>query len=84
MPPKRSPKKMPAIANPKTKPVRVDLDPDIHHALRKVAADQNVSMAAFARKLISDEMCRRFGWKSGGPLPGQTSFLPPAKKGSVK
>ena len=46
MAPKRSPKTMPATAEPKTKPVRVDLGPAIRHALRKAAADQNISMAA--------------------------------------
>jgi len=44
---------MPATAEVKTKPVRVDLDPTIHHALRKAAAELNVSMAALARNLIS-------------------------------
>ena len=61
MAPKRSPKTMPATAEPKTKPVRVDLDPAIHHALRKAAADQNISMAASARKLISEAMAGRKG-----------------------
>ncbi len=83
MAPKRSPKKMPVIADaePKTKPVRVDLDPAIHHALRKAAADQNISMAALARKLIATAMNPR----KGGPLPGQMTFIPePKKKGAVK
>lgn len=35
-----------------TKPVRVDLTDELHHMLRKVAADENVSMAAFAREII--------------------------------
>ena len=63
MPPKRSPKKMIATEEPKTKPVRVDLDPAIHHALRKAAADQNISMAALARKLIHQAMTGKKGGK---------------------
>ncbi len=61
MAPKRSPKKMPAIAEPKSKPVRVDLDPAVHHSLRKLAADQNVSMAALARKLVTEAVTQRKG-----------------------
>ena len=87
--PKRSPKKMPArvsdytqpIAEPVTKPVRVDLDPAVHHALRKAAADQNISMAALARRLIGQATTGR-----KGPLLGQTSFIesPRGKKGGGK
>ncbi len=80
MPPKRSPKKMPATAEPKTKPVRVDLDPAIHHALRKTAADQNLSMAALARKLISEAMAGRkeSAEPIRSPLPGK------GRKGGAK
>jgi len=52
---------MPATEEPKTKPVRVDLDPAVHHALRKAAANENMSMAALARKLISQAMTGRKG-----------------------
>lgn len=45
------------------KPVRVELPPDLHRLLRKVAADEGVSMAAFARstmeRIILDEAKRR-------------------------
>ena len=49
---KRSPKKMPAIAEPETetKPVRVDLLPAVHKALRRAAAEEVKSMAALARR----------------------------------
>jgi len=56
---KRSSKKMTTTAEVKLKPVRVDLDPAVHHALRRAAADLNMSMAALARKLISDAMAGR-------------------------
>jgi len=56
---KRSPKKMTTAEKVKLKPVRVDLDPAVHHALRRAAADENVSMAALARKLITDAMASR-------------------------
>lgn len=46
--------KMPATAaKPKLKPVRLDLDPDFHHALRIEAAKANKSMASFARELLA-------------------------------
>jgi hypothetical protein len=55
---KRSPKKMAPIAEPatKTKPVRVDLVPAVHKALRRAAADEDKSMAALARKIISEHL----------------------------
>ena len=34
------------------KPVRVELSPDVHRLLRKVAADVGISMAAFARDAV--------------------------------
>lgn len=49
---KRAGKKMPAIEEPKVKPVRLDLTPEDHHALRKKAADANMSMAAYARMVL--------------------------------
>lgn len=58
MVPQQSPKKMATIAEPeiKTKPVRVDLVPAVHKALRRKAADQDKSMAALARKIISEHL----------------------------
>jgi len=49
---KKAGTKMPATAEVKTKPVRVDLTPEDHHLLRKRAADANMSMAAFARMVL--------------------------------
>lgn len=45
--------KVPEIAEPQTKPVRLDLDPETHRLLRRVAADEDKSMAAYAREAIS-------------------------------
>jgi hypothetical protein len=53
---------MAAIAEPKTKPVRVDLVPAVHKALRRKAADCDTSMAALARRIISEHL----GFKEGG------------------
>jgi hypothetical protein len=36
----------------KVRPVRLDLSPETHHLLRKVAADADMSMAAFARDAL--------------------------------
>ena len=49
---------MATIAEPatKTKPVRVDLVPAVHKALRRAAADEDKSMAALARKIISEHL----------------------------
>lgn len=44
--------KMPATAEPKTKPVRLDLSPETHHMLRMVAAQENKPMAVFAREVV--------------------------------
>jgi plasmid stability protein len=46
----------PAVSEPETKPVRVDLDPAVHKALRKKAADHEVSMAKLARTIITREL----------------------------
>jgi plasmid stability protein len=43
---------MEAIADVKTKPVRVDLSPEVHRLLRLVAADSDMSMAAYARDFL--------------------------------
>lgn len=44
--------KMPVSAEPKTKPVRLDLDEDVHRMLRVVAAEQGKPMAVFARDVV--------------------------------
>lgn len=45
------------------KPVRVELTDDIHRMLRKLAADDGVSMASFARetmdRVVREEFKRR-------------------------
>lgn len=45
------------------KPVRVEFPPDLHRLLRKVAADEGMSMAAFARttmeRVIVEEAKKR-------------------------
>ena len=61
---KRTEKKpMPTAAEPTHKPVRLDLSPEDHRLLRKIAADADVSMAAYAREQLSlhlkDEAKRR-------------------------
>jgi predicted DNA-binding protein len=44
---------MPAIAEEvKTKPVRLDLSPELHRMLRVVAAEQGKPMAVFARDVV--------------------------------
>lgn len=44
------------------RPVRADLRPAVHEALRKKAADLEVSMAALARRIISEHL----GFKDEG------------------
>lgn len=60
---KSLPAKVEPPADPKLKPVRVDVPPDVHRRLRLVSADDNVSMAAWARdalaELLKSEMKRR-------------------------
>jgi predicted HicB family RNase H-like nuclease len=46
----------PSAPDADAKPVRVDLDPAVHKALRKKAADQEVSMAKLARTIITREL----------------------------
>jgi predicted DNA-binding protein len=43
---------MPATAEPKIKPVRLDLEADLHQMLRVVAAEQGKPMAVFAREVV--------------------------------
>src|SRR5262249_7815 len=56
-------KEMSTAAEPAIKPVRVELEEDVHRMLRKVAADEGVSMAAFARqtveRVVREEFKRR-------------------------
>lgn len=52
----RSRETMAATTEPKTKPVRVDLVPAVHKALRRKAADCEMSMAALARKIIAEHL----------------------------
>lgn len=53
---------VPASAEPTTKPVRLDLDPETHRLLRRVAAHHDKSMASYARdvleKLVREEAAR--------------------------
>ena len=46
---KKTEKDMPAEAKVEIRPVRLDLSPEIHRLLRLVAADEDVSMASYAR-----------------------------------
>jgi len=64
MAPKLSPKKVATTAEPetKTKPLRVDFVPVVHKALRRAAAGEDKSMAAHARKIISEHL----GFAVGG------------------
>lgn len=43
---------MPATAEPKIKPIRLDLTEDEHRALRVIAAKEGKSMAAFVRDYV--------------------------------
>ncbi len=58
MAPKLSPKKVATTAGPetKTKPVRVDFVPAVNKAMRRAAAGVDKSMAALARKIISEHL----------------------------
>jgi plasmid stability protein len=60
---KKTEKIMPAAAENKVRPVRLDLPPDVHRLLRLVAADEDMSMAAYARdkleQVLRDEAKRR-------------------------
>lgn len=53
---------MPAVADEiKTKPVRLDLDPEIHQMLRVVAAEQGKPMAVFAREVVEETVRELYG-----------------------
>jgi plasmid stability protein len=45
-----------AVVEPKLKPVRLDLSEDVHRLLRLVAADEGVSMAAYARDAFEEHL----------------------------
>lgn len=51
---------MPAAAETKVKPVRLDLSPEDHKLLRIEAAKADMSMAAFARQVLVNAL------KAGG------------------
>jgi hypothetical protein len=53
--------KVPALAEPKTKPVRLDLEPELHQMLRVVAAESGKPMAVFARELVEETVRRLYG-----------------------
>lgn len=68
---KRPEKEMPATAEPKTKPVRLDLPPDVHHMLRIVAAEEAKPMAVFAREIVAEVVAKRYGAiRPKGKRPG--------------
>jgi hypothetical protein len=52
---------MPATAEPKTKPVRLDLDAGLHQMLRVVAAEQAKPMAVFAREIVEKTVRELYG-----------------------
>lgn len=59
---KRSKKDVQAAADSKAKPVRLDLVPAVHKALRREAAELDISMAALARRVVSE----RYGFTEDG------------------
>lgn len=58
---KKGPEKMPVVAEPKTKPVRLDLELELHQRLRVVAAEQGKPMAVFAREIVEQAVNRLYG-----------------------
>jgi len=56
---KKNPPQKPVAQETKAKPVRVDLSPGVHKALRRAAAEHDMSMAALARKIISEHLGAR-------------------------
>lgn len=66
---RKKPEKKPVnvASEPALRPVRVDLTPEVHRLLRLVAADEEVSMAAFARDALETtlrEEAKRRGIKA--------------------
>jgi len=47
---------MQTTAEPTTKPVRLDLTPDVHRLLRLAAAEADKSMASYAREIIEEHL----------------------------
>jgi hypothetical protein len=66
MPSKRSPEKVPTIAEPETttRPVRVDLAPAAHKALLLDATGRDQNIAASARRIGSEHL--GFNYEGGG------------------
>jgi hypothetical protein len=62
---KTGPPKMPATVEPKTKPVRLDLDPEVHHMLRVVAAEDGKPMSIFARDVVERTVRELYGSRKG-------------------
>lgn len=54
-------KPMQTAAEPKTKPVRLDLTPEDHRLLRIEAAKADSSMASFARDVLLEALRKRAG-----------------------
>jgi predicted HicB family RNase H-like nuclease len=57
---------VPSVADPKTKPVRLDLEPDVHQMLRVVAAEQGKPMAVFAREVVEETVRKMYGERRRG------------------
>jgi predicted HicB family RNase H-like nuclease len=62
---KRREKPMEAVAEPKTWFVRLDLSTEVHRLLRIAAAEENMSMAAFARREMERLLKERAKRKGG-------------------
>jgi predicted HicB family RNase H-like nuclease len=62
---KKKAAKMPQTTEPKTKPVRLDLPPDVHRMLRIAAAEDDVSMASLARDVVAEYLRARMKKRSG-------------------
>jgi hypothetical protein len=50
---------------PNAKPVRLDLDPELHQKLRVVAAEQGKPMAVFAREIVEETVNKLYGERRG-------------------
>jgi hypothetical protein len=62
---KRREEKVEAVAEPKTWFVRLDLSTEDHRLLRIAAAEENMSMAAFARREMAKLLKERAKRKGG-------------------
>lgn len=60
---KKADEKMGAAADTSLRSVRLDLTPEVHRLLRLVAADEEMSMASYARdtleRVLKEEAVRR-------------------------